>query len=93
MPRVRFRIRTLMIATAAIALLMLAHLWMARTDELTVLVIVSWVTIVVLIPVLLALCVLSFYFRCVYTSGEFLDGEHLAGKRTELGQSGEPKRV
>ena len=86
MRRFRFRIRTALIVVAALALLMglltLALRWIARTDESLVVLIVFAVTVVLVIPLLVQFCVLSFYFRRSMARGEFLDSETSAGQRT-----------
>jgi uncharacterized membrane protein len=66
MPRFRFRIRTLMITIAALAVsitLLMAWLrWIARTDAGTVFVVVCGATILFVLPLLLLFLVLSSYF-------------------------------
>ncbi len=66
MPRFRFRIQTLMIAIAVLAVsitLLMAWLrWIARTDYGTVFVVFYGATIFFVLPVLLFFVVLSSYF-------------------------------
>jgi uncharacterized membrane protein len=66
MPRVRFRIRTIMIAIAVLAVsitLLMAWLrWIARTDSGTIFAVFFGATIFFVLPVLLCFMILSFYF-------------------------------
>jgi ABC-type maltose transport system permease subunit len=66
MPRFRFRIQTLMIAIAVLAVsitLLMAWLrWIARTDSGTIFFVFFSATIIFVLPVLLFFMVLSSYF-------------------------------
>jgi hypothetical protein len=81
-----------MIATAVIALLTLAHRWLAQTDEDVAMAIIYAITIVVVIPLLVLICVLSFYFRGMRSRGEFLNSERTSDMRNTVA-SGDAKRV
>ncbi len=79
MRQLRFRIRTLLIVVAVLAVLMglltLAHRWLARTAVPMAMATIFATTVVVVIPLLLFVCSLSFYFRRACSRGEFLDRE------------------
>jgi hypothetical protein len=93
MRRIRFRIRTLAIVVALLALLMglltLWLRWIARTDASLVGLIVMAVTVVLVIPLLALVCVLSFYFRRSVARGEFIDWIHPSAHRRDSERSGD----
>jgi small-conductance mechanosensitive channel len=97
MRQLRFRIRTLLIVVAVLAVLMglltLAHRWLARTDEATGMLTIFAMTVVAVIPLLVLVCSLSFYFRRARSRGEFLDRKPTSDMENKTRASGEFERV
>ena len=87
MPRFQFRIRTLLIVIAALAVLMsllpLVLRWMARMDERFVVFFVLFIAPIFVSPLLLLFILLSSYFRRALARGEFLDRKHPPGPETQ----------
>ncbi len=98
MPPIQIRLRTLMIVIAALAVsitLLMAWLrWIARTPHEFVIIVFFAVTVVVILPLLLQVMVLSWYFGLGKTRrGEFWIGANSPTRNRDGDRDGEAERV
>jgi hypothetical protein len=94
MPPIQIRLRTLMIVIAALAVsitLLMAWLrWIARTPHEFVLIVFFAVTVVIILPLLLQVIVLSWYFGLGKTRrDEFRITADSPGRKLDLDRDGE----